>query len=279
MEPTSTLKRLGEMLRSLREDQGVTGKELANSLHYSQPTISRIEAGTSGALNWETVEKICDALRGDEMTKERLRRQHELALLDPRSYIVVQSSGIPAWQNQFAALESTALLYRIFQNTVIPGLLQTPSYADAVFRQVGVPEEDLSEAIHSRSQRQLVLNDPRRRFVFVLMDTAIHSVRTTVQEHASQLDLLLSRAVAANVSLHIVDSRRTVPVSLANPFTILDRKYVTAETTIKELTATSLDEIQLYEEAFNDALAHALSHDESCQYVRSVISDFEDRPQ
>lgn len=279
MESSPALKRLGAMLRDLRRGEGVTGKQLAELVHYSQPTISRIESGAAGAIDWQTIATIAEALSLNEESTSSLRRQHELALLDPRSYVVVQSTGVSTWQEQFAAIESTTLLHRDFQNTVVPGLLQTPAYSQAVFSQLGLTKKDLHNSVTQRSLRQVILNDPRKKFVFVMMDCAIYSVRTTREDHLQQLDLVLSRATAANISVRVIDSRLTVPVSLSNPFVILDRKYVSAETTIKELTSTNRNEITLYEEAFNDALRHALLPDESSRFIRQAMTQIELRPE
>ncbi|MET9251595.1 helix-turn-helix domain-containing protein [Nonomuraea sp. NPDC003709] len=46
-ERRDRLRALGELLRRLRRDAGLTGKDLAQRAQVAQPTISRIETGTT----------------------------------------------------------------------------------------------------------------------------------------------------------------------------------------------------------------------------------------
>ena len=52
---------IGEMLRHLRIEQGVTQTELAEKLGIKQPTLARMESGRVG-INESTLTRILDAL-------------------------------------------------------------------------------------------------------------------------------------------------------------------------------------------------------------------------
>ncbi|MEV0424068.1 helix-turn-helix domain-containing protein [Streptosporangium canum] len=60
------LRALGELLRRLRKDAGLTGKDLALRAGVAQPTISRIETGQLLPVP-ETVDRLVEALGLDEV--------------------------------------------------------------------------------------------------------------------------------------------------------------------------------------------------------------------
>ncbi|MEV4455709.1 helix-turn-helix transcriptional regulator [Microbispora sp. NPDC049633] len=66
------LRELGELLRRLRKDAGLTGKELAQLAGVAQPTISRMETGRLLPTP-ETVEQVSAALNLDQQTRETER--------------------------------------------------------------------------------------------------------------------------------------------------------------------------------------------------------------
>ena len=51
-------------LREIREDQGVTQKELAERMHLTQPTISALEAGDLDRSGLATLKSYVEALGG-----------------------------------------------------------------------------------------------------------------------------------------------------------------------------------------------------------------------
>jgi transcriptional regulator with XRE-family HTH domain len=57
-------RQLAETLRKLREDAGITQKEMAKRLGLSHPTLNRLEAGRHYP-NLRVVEQVCRALRCD----------------------------------------------------------------------------------------------------------------------------------------------------------------------------------------------------------------------
>lgn len=266
---------LGQMLRLIRRQRGMTGDALANATGISQSRISKIETGKYGLPEWSDMLRLLTAIDASDEEVLRVRRQYEIAQLDPSSYAYMVGVGVEVKQAQFLDVERSARNVRDYQTSVFPGLLQTPLYAYRVFRKLGHGDQSAREAAMVRQRRQAILSDARRRFVFVVNDAALFSQHgADSREHWEQLDHVHSRVSAHNVSFHVLDSRRGYPVSAGNPFVIYDRRFVSAETTMRELTTSSLAEIEAYERAFNEAVAASLDQGRSLAMLREAIGRF-----
>lgn len=249
----------------------MTAVVLSQHVYLSQPSISRLENGKSGLPDWETVLKILKALDCRDDQVETIRRQFQLAQLDPRSFIAMRTNGLDEEQLRMLNVEASARRIRDFQNSVIPGLLQTPQYATAIFEKLGLDVERAKSAAVVRSQRQAILSDPNRTFAFVILDAALYSTHNLSREDQGwQLNQVLARAHARNVEVRILDAKKGVPLSMANPFCIIDRRFVSAETTMKEISTTNQNEVLEYEHAFSELVERSLSAKDSIDYIRSV---------
>ena len=265
---------LGRLIRSLRRDAGLTGQDLARKIHLSQSAVSKMETGKSGIPEWERVELVLVAVDATNEQVASIRRQYELAQLDPNSYQYLAVSGYDVKQRQFVALEADAKLIRDFQTSVVSGLLQTQPYAFSVFKGLGHDDVASDKAAKDRQVRQVILNDLRKRFAFIILDCALYSVHSSIEHHIQQLEYLLWRLKAPNIDLRILDTRTGVPISLPHPFEIIDRRYVSAEAAISELITTVPLEIKAYERLFVELAECALTPDESYDLIASIYSKF-----
>lgn len=89
-------------------------------------------------------------------------------------------------QAEVQALVETAVVVESFVWQIIPGLLQTRAYCRRAAQQFGVT--DLDEYVSARIQRQRVLDEPGRRFRFVIRDEILRSVDEEQREHIVTLD-------------------------------------------------------------------------------------------
>ena len=73
-----TRLRIEQDLIGLREEQGISQRDLARRVGVSQPVIARIEAGTAQNLPLRTLLKIASALNGqvDITIRPRRRKGH-----------------------------------------------------------------------------------------------------------------------------------------------------------------------------------------------------------
>ena len=270
----AALSSLGSALRQLRVAAGLTGAEAAELIDRSQATVSKIETGKRGIPPTKLLNAYLEAVGAADDERDRIWEQYDLALLDPSSFAVIKSVGLERKQAQFAVLENEARLIRDFQNCVFPGLMQTPDYSRAVFSALGLGVERARAAANQRQQRQVIVNDPQRKFFFVFCDAALFSSHGLhANEMAQQLEMLIARAMAPNLEMRILDSRRGWPISASNPFCIIDERYVSAETTMKELTSTDANEIREYARSFDELWTAALSAADTVEALKRTRAE------
>ncbi|RZE89708.1 DNA-binding protein [Streptomyces albidoflavus] len=123
--------------RELHGDRAMTQTDLARIIKTSRSTISRIESG-SGTIPREIPELLDEVFA----TEGRFKALHEAIL----------AKGYPAHSRRRLALEPKAHAILEWSPTVVPGLLQTASYAHALLR-VGLPRASESEVRHKVQQR------------------------------------------------------------------------------------------------------------------------------
>src|SRR6266508_1510026 len=135
--PTTTRRRLRAQLRSLRQAKGMSVEDVANELEWSTSKLIRIEGGQVGI--WVT-----DLDRVEELRAlARNSRQ--------RTWWSAYQRYIPASYLEFIGAESDATRIRHYHPTTVPGLLQTPAYAEAIIEATTL--EELPSDI-ARARRQ-----------------------------------------------------------------------------------------------------------------------------
>lgn len=91
---------LGEKLRQLRRQRGVTQKEMAAALGVSAAYLSALEHGHRGAPSWPMIQKIIGYFNVIWDEAEELERL--AAGSDPR--VVVDTAGLPPKATELANL-------------------------------------------------------------------------------------------------------------------------------------------------------------------------------
>jgi hypothetical protein len=116
--------------------------------------------------------------------------------------------GLRVHQDEVAKLNEKTRLFRAFESTYVPGLLQTAEYARARFAQsitVFKVRNDINEAVQARIKRQEILYRPDKRFHFVLTEAALRYRLCPPAVMLGQLDRLISLTALPNVRLGIID--------------------------------------------------------------------------
>jgi transcriptional regulator with XRE-family HTH domain len=148
-------------LRAQREQAGLSRDELAARLNYSASLISMIESGHRSPSRDFAVR--CDEAFGAPGTFARLERR----LRD-----MPFSSGF----RPFQPYENQALVLRLFEHSLIPGLLQTGAYAQAVLEtHPNTAADVVEERVAARMARQQILDrdDPPPPLLWVLLDQTV----------------------------------------------------------------------------------------------------------
>jgi transcriptional regulator with XRE-family HTH domain len=193
----SPLRVFGAMFRHYRTAAGLTPEELGARVYLSASQIRKVEDGTRTPT--EALIQACEAIpelnsHGALSTLREILKDH----LRHRAY--------PGWFQAWPDHESHAHRLRSFQLVVVPGLLQTETYARAVLStRVGAIAEELDEAVAARLERQQILDREHPPELWVLLDEAV--LRRPVGGPvvmAGQLEYLATAARRPHIVLQVI---------------------------------------------------------------------------
>ncbi|MEU8775047.1 helix-turn-helix transcriptional regulator [Streptomyces sp. NPDC048606] len=236
---------LGSALRALRRASGKEAKAVARSAVMSTAKLSKIENGhvAPGVVD---VERILTALEVSERVKAEYMAAARAQATEATAWRLVRRMGFHRKQEEIRALEASMGLLRLFQPSLVPGLLQTPEYARAVLRGKGLSEDRLARTVGARIERQQVLYDADKQLRFVITEPVLRWRILPPAMMAGQLDRIASVSRLPNVDVRIVPLDRPQTDVPGHSFVIRDDRMVTVETTHAEVVVTDPRDVALY---------------------------------
>ena len=275
-DPTSSgaqaRKELGARLRQIRKAAGLTGKVVAEATGQHVTRVSRIENGTQPPTERQ-IHDWCAVCGADEQVADLLAtaRSVESAYLE---YFRQSRAGM----RRLGGLHSTAtyertMTFRIHEPLVLPGIFQTEAYYREIlafwYPFLNAPEDaDATVALrHERTAAALV---PTKRIAVVLGEQALRTRRGPPDEHAAQLDHLLSLMRLPFVSVDVIpaDIQRHAVATIG--FWIFDNNAVALETPSAAVKVTRPQEIAVYLAMFDRLRAEAVQGSEARDLVAAV---------
>jgi hypothetical protein len=278
--PAVRRRKLGAELRALRTGAGLTSGEAALLVGWHQSKVSRIETGASGVRPAD-VRLLLDAYE----VRDRQLRDMLLMLTGTEDaggrnrWWHAYRGVLPPTYRDFISLESQASGMRTLETTVVPGLLQTPEYARAVTRAAveGVDEERLDALVEVRLARQDVLrSEPPLELTAVLDEAVLRREVGGPEVMARQLERLVEAARLPQVRLQVLPFAAGAHVGLTGPFVIFsfpstsDLDVVVLDQLTSSLYLERKEDLMAYAEAFDTLQFHALSPEESLDYIAEI---------
>ncbi|MFF3500718.1 helix-turn-helix domain-containing protein [Streptomyces sp. NPDC003247] len=275
--PAVRRRKLGAELRALRARLGLTSGEAARLVGWHQSKVSRIETGTSGTKPAD-VRLLLDAYGvSDPQLRELMLALAGSTDSGGRDHWVHAYRGVlpPAYRD-FISLESQASAMRTLETTVVPGLLQTPEYARAVTRAAveGADEDQLDTLVEVRLARQDVLRAQPPLTLNAVLDEAV--LRREVggpEVMARQLDRLVEAGRLPQVTLQVLPFSAGAHIGVTGSFVIFsftntsDLDVVVLDHLTSSLYLERKEHLQAYTEAFDALRAHALSPEDTLEYI------------
>jgi transcriptional regulator with XRE-family HTH domain len=221
---------LGPALKDLRLQRGLSGKHLAELAGMSQSKISRIETGLTMPSDAD-VARLSGALGADEtLTRELLaeaRRSRE-----PANEWESGEVDLASRQQETEHIEVTATDIKVFQPTLVVGLLQISPYAEAVLTAMQkLAGPDLSgtpiRAVSARVHRQGILDEETKKFDFVMTEAALSNRYCSAEDMLAQIRRIEQIAQRPNVTISVIPNDLPCwSVPPVHAFSIYDDKYV-----------------------------------------------------
>ncbi|MBT8225036.1 MAG: helix-turn-helix domain-containing protein [Dactylosporangium sp.] len=268
---------LAARLRELRERAEISTTRLGSMLGWSQSKVSKIENGRTRPAVAD-VQAWLDAVDAPADLRAELLDMAESIQVASVIWNRTLPGGRAGHQRSIGKLRDESTRIRLFQNTVVPGLLQTAEYTRRVLTLGDVfGLGDTARAAATRIDRQTTLYEDAKRFEFIVTEAALRFRLGPPAVLAAQYDKLLSTATLPSVTLTIIPTDRMASTVHAHPFTIYDlpdgSAVVTIETYTRELTLTDPEEARLYQRVYDTLRADAL-HDKE---VRGFLTSLRDR--
>lgn len=268
---------LGKRLRELRVAANLSGKELAESLSWVGSKVSKIENGKQTPTD-DDIKDWATATSSEDQTASMLAALHNLELQHAEWQRVLKA-GMKSHQLTLSQLDERTKVYRGFENTVVPGLIQTPEYARARFAQVvmvhRVPN-DINEAVKVRMQRQEMLYRPDKRFHFVITEATLRYRLVSRDIMIGQLDRLMAMTAMRNVRLGVIDFKTQYVTDPRHGFWVYDDQLVQFESYSAEINLRQSQEIELYTGIFEHLAAVASYGSEARAVISRVMHELAD---
>jgi len=187
----------------------MTQADLGALVPCDNSTVSRIEAGMLEP--GETFAEVCDKVFP------------QLGGWFTRFYRESQGwdGAYPSWFEDWLAVEQSAVALRIWQPIIVHGLLQTASYALALFIGAHAREEVLDSLVTARLDRQQILSRSEPPNLWVVLDEIVlHRLIGSPEIMREQLAHMAELAQLPHVSVQIVPASAGAHAGLAGAFTI-----------------------------------------------------------
>jgi transcriptional regulator with XRE-family HTH domain len=269
--------RVGAELRRLREAANLSGEQVASALEWSQPKVSRIETGRT-AFTVKDVALLL-ALYGvtDDVRAELLAATAEDT---GEGAWIVRAGGFPRRQGSIASLEVVTKRIRQYQPLLVPGLLQTREYAEAVARAAGATNPGAIAT--ARMQRQEILRAKNAPTLEVVLDARALLCRVgSVEVLRNQIDHLVSQAQNKVVRLNVIPLGAAYDVVSAIAFTIFNFRFkasppvVWIEAPAGDIYFSAPDDVEQHSELFSRLHDVALGIEESVSYLPQLAIEVE----
>ncbi|MFD9256196.1 MULTISPECIES: helix-turn-helix transcriptional regulator [Streptomyces] len=202
--PTARQVRLGTELRRLREAAGLKAREVAAFLDSTSTQMSQVEAGIA-AVSAERIRRLAAHYACTD--EELIDALAAMAGDRRRGWWNKYRDALPQVNLDVAEAEHHATYLREVVINRVPGLLQTPDYARAVFGYMRpeLPESELAPRVEYRLKRRSVIEgDAPTPYQTTVHEFALRVRVADRQTSASQLRWILDRIEQGNVTVRVI---------------------------------------------------------------------------
>ncbi|KNB53364.1 helix-turn-helix domain-containing protein [Streptomyces caatingaensis] len=235
--PTLRRVQLGKELRRLRDRAGMTPAQAVDGLGFSETKLWRVERGLTSLDKVQDLRNLCAryGLEDEEDIEFLVRIQRDSL---SRDWWAPYRNLMPSGMGMFVGLERDARRLRGWHPTLVYGLLQTESYARALFQSAKAVEETTTEFLEMnvqlRTQRkELITRSENPVELWVIMgEAALRHVLGSAEVMREQYEHIADLAKLDNVTVQVLPLATPTYRSFSN-FVLMD--FEPPMTTIVEI--------------------------------------------
>jgi transcriptional regulator with XRE-family HTH domain len=279
--PSVRARQLASELRRLREEATLTGEDAAGRLGWSASKVSRIETGKTTVTTGD-LRRLLDLYQVSGVRRDRLAELGRTA--QQRGWWDAYADTLTSGYSALIALEGDAESERHYAPLIIPGLLQTERYAQAMTRatKIMVPPGEITRITTARMTRQKVLTRAEPLKLIAVLDEA--SLRRQVggsDVMNEQLLHLVELARWPNVTIQILPFSKGPHLAISGVFTLLQFPEAAApgvvflENMTSDLFIEREDDVYRYSLAFDRLLELALRPQDSVDFLIRLADEYQ----
>ncbi|MFE0423651.1 helix-turn-helix domain-containing protein [Streptomyces sp. NPDC058953] len=211
-DPSDSLRTFGAVVQALREHAGYTRVEFGELVRFSKHTVESVELG-------RRMPDVAFVERAEELLG------NTGALRRAAMYLSRGEPGLAAWFRQWARLERRATILCTYECRLVPGLLQSRSYAKTVFANLLPPpsDEQVDAWLTARMDRRKLIHErPNTEFSFIIEEHVLRRRLGGDDVTHGQLELLLELAELRNVHIQIMPTNIEIHAALDGPIAIME---------------------------------------------------------
>lgn len=280
--PTVRSRRLGAALKRFRQAAKLDQPQAADVLGVHQTRVSRIE---SGHVNARIIEiRALLAAYGVDDPEVRNKLEDLAKRSKRRGWWLEHAAHLRPDYLDYIALEDDATYIREWQPVLVPGLLQTPAYTEAVIGSTPhyIDPERITQLVKVREGRQAKIEEGGAMYSAILWEAVVAHPVVSVDIHREQLSAILEAGKRGNVTVQVLPfSAGAVAgaVSAFQSFSFESEPSVEA-VTLDNLRGASVleapEDLAAYANAYDELRSVALAPDASARLIRSALRSGEE---
>jgi transcriptional regulator with XRE-family HTH domain len=269
LDPTAgPLDFFGAEVRRWRTAAGLSQEQLGQKVGYSGAQVGKVE--TSERAPSQDFAEGCD------------RAVPEACGLFLRLYQLARrwDGGYPSWFTQWVEAERRASTLRTWQPLILPGLLQTPDYARALFLAWRGSDSDaeLDQLVNARIERQAIFQPPNPPSLWAVIDEGVLRRRIgSAKVMREQLGHLIAVSERSKITVQVVPADVGAHVGLLGAFFIASFEnapgIVYLESPDEGQTTERPSAVAKITETFDMLRAEALPRAASQDLIRKVAEE------
>lgn len=275
--PTVRSRRLGTALRQYRQAAKLDQPQAAEIIAASQARVSRLESGHVTARVIE-VRLLLDAY-GVKDPEVRSKLEELAKHSKKRGWWLEHAAHLRPDYLDHIALEDDATYIREWQPVLVPGLLQTPAYAEAVSATWPdyVAPDVLAQLVAVREGRQAKIEEGGASYTAILWESVIAHPLVSVEIHREQLAAILEIGKRKNVTVQVLPFSAGVLGAVTSAFSTFsfDSEPAVEAVTLENLRGASVledpEDLTAYANMYDLLRSSALAPDASARFIRSIL--------
>lgn len=268
--------------RRLRETAGLSRLEVAQRLGRGVSHVGHIETmrNLPSPTEVEVFLNYCGVGERIPFFLELLTRAKK-----NRDWWTEFGNAVPTWFDLYLGMESSATKMESYDALIIPGLAQTPEYAEAIIRgdERGFSDVEVARRVELRMARQTIIDSNEALRLWMVLDEAV--LRRLVGRPAvmqQQLRHLIELTKHPRINLQVLPTSAGAHPALYGSFTIMsfpdefgkDPGVVYAQTRIEGIYYEEPAEINQYRLSINRLGTQAASLEDTPSVITHIAQEF-----